>query len=551
MDTTVSQAQTIGELCAKLGPQLIEIVAAPAGLGTAIRGLVVQDRHEALDRSAAEGSLVLLIGVSPGDPEFGTLLKEAGAAGVSAIACHPGGHWPRASVEIAEGAAVAILSIPPNVPWGELYELLKAALGTSVSPATQDEEAWGDFGDLSGIAESVAAIAGGPVAIEDMNSRLIAFSGTESADEMRTNSILNGRVPHRWLSELHRRGVTQELLTSDDVIRVTFEGLEPRRAIAIRLGKSVLGSIWLAGDDQTLSAEADAVLRGAARVAALRMMRQKLAFDVERQMRESSLGAMLRGVDTTPTQLRQLGLDAEDNYVVVAIEAIAKSPSSPPTSGPRVIDLVSLHLRSYARPALGTSLADPPDFSDQAGGAPSERIYFLAGVRDADDTAALARIVTGALDHTSRTLGVELRGSIGHVVDSPRLIAEARRSAEDCLDLERHAAGLVQFDKVHARALLAHVEGVVSAWRGGTSTAFKNLIAHDEENGTEYVETLVALMDAFGNASTVAARMHIHANTVRYRIRRITEICDVDLADGTTRLALELEIRSSLRLPQI
>jgi sugar diacid utilization regulator len=545
MGVSGPQTETLGQLCTQLGPQLIEIVAIPSGLDAAVRSVVLHDRHESLEESNAEGSLVLLIGASPDDPDFLALLKEAGASKVSAVACRPGREWPTAAVEIAESVGVAILAVAQRVPWGQLYELIQDALAAGGATSIREDEDWSDLTDLSGIAEALAAIAGGPVAIEDTHSRVIAFSGTEGADEMRTNSILNRRVPKRWLSELHSRGVTQELLTSDEVIHITFEGLEPRRAIAIRLGKSFLGSIWLAGNDRDLSPDADAALRQAGKLAALQMMRQRLTFDVERQMRESYLGALLRGGEVTATGLKQLGLDTDDDYVVVAIEVTAKSASSPPTAGPRLIDLVTLHLRSYERPAVGTSLVDPPDLGDQRDRTVDERIYFLTSVRDADGRANLARIVSGALEHTSRTLGVELRGSIGHEVKTPQQIAEARQSADDCLVLEYRPGGLVQFDEVHARALLLDIDRVVSNWRGGPSAAFEELIAHDAANGTEYVDTLIALMDAFGNAATVAANMGIHGNTVRYRVRRISEICGIDLTNGVSRLALELELRAA------
>jgi sugar diacid utilization regulator len=539
------QAETIGRLCAKIGPHLIEAVAVPRGLDSEVRNVVLHDRHDVLERHTAEGGLVLLVGVSPADPDFEDLLKEAGSAAASAVACRGGQGWSRSAIEIAESEGVALLSVPAGVPWGQLFELLQAALATANGTSDSAEGDWSDFGDLFGVAEALAAIAGGAVGIEDMHSRVVAFSGAEGSDELRTNSIMNRQTPKRWLTELYKRGVTQELLSSDDVIHLTFENLEPRRVTAIRVGKSVLGSIWLAGDDENLSPRADAALREAAKVAALHMMRQKLSFDVERQMRESYIGALLRGEEVTPTRLQQLGLDAGGRYVVVGIEVTAKSTSSPPTSGPRLIDLITLHLKAYDRPAIGTSLVDQETLSNHDEATANERIYFLTSIGDSDGRAKLARILKGALEHTSRTLGIELRGAIGQEVDTPRRFADARQSVDDCLSLDHRSASIVQFDDVHALALIIDVEHMVATWRGGPSTAFNRLVLHDADSGTEYVATLIALMDAFGNASTVAAKMQIHANTVRYRIRRITEICGVDLNDGTSRLALELELRAA------
>ena len=337
---------------------------------------------------------------------------------------------------------------------------------------------------------------------------------------------------------MRETGITRQLLSSDDVIHVTFRDLEPRRAIAIRIGKSVLGSIWLAGDDENLSADADAALRQAAPIVALHMMRHTLSVDVERHMRESYLAALLRGGEVSPTRLEQIGLPADGRFVVLAIEVMARSASSPPSAAPRLIDLVTMHLNSYERPAVGTSLAEHGDASSP------ERIYVLTSILDETSSARLAGIAKEVLEHAARTLGMELRGAIGHEVDEPDLIAEARRSAEDCLMLEHRPNGIVEFNEIHDKALLRDVNELVSGWRGGTSAAFRSLVEHDSKHGSEYVETLTQLMEAFGNAALVAQRLHLHPNSVRYRIKRIAEISGVDLTDGNARLALELELRA-------
>jgi DNA-binding PucR family transcriptional regulator len=40
-----------------------------------------------------------------------------------------------------------------------------------------------------------------------------------------------------------------------------------------------------------------------------------------------------------------------------------------------------------------------------------------------------------------------------------------------------------------------------------------------------------------------AAKLHIHKNTLRYRLRRLTEIAGLDLSDPDTRLGLMLQLR--------
>ena len=57
------------------------------------------------------------------------------------------------------------------------------------------------------------------------------------------------------------------------------------------------------------------------------------------------------------------------------------------------------------------------------------------------------------------------------------------------------------------------------------------------------VDTLRAYLDAFGDVAAAAAGLHVHPNTVRYRVRRIEEMLDSSLSDPDVRLLLSLSLR--------
>jgi DNA-binding PucR family transcriptional regulator len=70
------------------------------------------------------------------------------------------------------------------------------------------------------------------------------------------------------------------------------------------------------------------------------------------------------------------------------------------------------------------------------------------------------------------------------------------------------------------------------------------LRAHDEAHETAYLETVAAWLDHPGDPKAAAARVHVHPNTLRYRMQRLSEVVDVDLHDPETRLALRLQLRA-------
>lgn len=73
----------------------------------------------------------------------------------------------------------------------------------------------------------------------------------------------------------------------------------------------------------------------------------------------------------------------------------------------------------------------------------------------------------------------------------------------------------------------------------------------DRERHEDLAQTLEAYLDAHGSLNEVARRLFLHRNTVRQRLRRISEVTGADLADADARLALQLAILGRRALVQL
>ena len=69
------------------------------------------------------------------------------------------------------------------------------------------------------------------------------------------------------------------------------------------------------------------------------------------------------------------------------------------------------------------------------------------------------------------------------------------------------------------------------------------LIAHDQNHNAELVETLEAFFTCHGNLSQTATALHIHRNTLTYRLQRISGITRLDLNDADARFSLQLGLK--------
>ncbi len=69
------------------------------------------------------------------------------------------------------------------------------------------------------------------------------------------------------------------------------------------------------------------------------------------------------------------------------------------------------------------------------------------------------------------------------------------------------------------------------------------LVEHDDNRNAELVDTLDAFFFCHGNLSQTAVRLHIHRNTLTYRLERIAAITRLDLNDPDARFSLQLALK--------
>src|SRR4051812_41499718 len=125
----------------------------------------------------------------------------------------------------APDVAVPVLVASPELPWNHLLHLLMSAVSAS--------GASGAMGDLFALANSIAAMVGGAVAIEDPSRRVLAYSSLpdQPIDAARQQGILGRQVPDlTGNDEIYR-----QMQRATGVTRVPAAGdVLPRLAVAVR-----------------------------------------------------------------------------------------------------------------------------------------------------------------------------------------------------------------------------------------------------------------------------------------------------------------------------
>ncbi|MFH9350252.1 PucR family transcriptional regulator [Kitasatospora sp. NPDC017646] len=519
------------QLLMSLGEPLVELQAAPQGLDVPVRDVAILDPED--PPAAAPGELVLAIGAR-GRAAL-PALRAAGRAGAAAVAVKldaPG--QADALREAATDAGVALLSVRRETRWEHLDSLARAIIAgpdAPDSPGAPEPNA----GDLFSLAQTVAVLTNGIVSIEDTSSRVLAYSRSSDSDEvddLRRLSILGWQGPEPYLSKLREWGIFQHLRSSDAPIAVEPHpelGLRRRLAVGIRAGAQPLGTIWVQEGAQPLAPLAEQALVGAARVAAAQLVRRRRELSADVRLTQTLLTGLLEGSTGPQSLATHLGLDLRRPATVLAYsahttEALHRSD---------VTGLISVHTAARHRTALLAPI--------------ESRVYVLLpelppGLPMTTVRGWADEVVTAAREH----LGVPLRAAIGSTVDGLSQVPDSRAQADRILDamgrggVDLDVAALID---VQAEVLVSEMLALLQERGGLRDPRLTALTEYDRRHGTRLAESVLAWLDALGEVRTAADALHIHPNTLRYRVRRAEQLTGIDLAQPQQRLLAMLQLR--------
>lgn len=518
---------TVETVLSIVGASVLQALCLPHGPDAAVGEPSFFDAAE--EAAAPRGSVLLLIGCRPGDPVTARAIRKAADAGCSAVVIKSYGESVDAAVAEAQSAGVALLLATDAVSWPHLYRLLAAAV-ISDSGGRQEPVSAVVTGDLFALANAVAAMVGGAIAIEDPYQHVLAYSTLpgQPIDDARQTGILGRRVP----AEFRLIDLYDDVRRSRTVQRVELDGIRPRLAVAIRAGDEPIGSIWAVEGDDGFLPDAATALEDAARLASLHILRLRTTADLERSARAEALRAHLLGragasADVLPTV-------EQYDATVVAFEIVGADPEADTTVLSRVTDLVTVYCESLHRQAACLAIGTT--------------IYALLPTTRGADRALVRPLVERVLDRADHSLGLRLRAGIGSTVTELADVVHSRSDADWVLRVigeEPDRPDVATISDVRSRAILLQLRDVITGDPRLVPEVLAEMAAHDADRGSSYVETLRAYLDTFGDVPTASARTFLHQNTFRHRMRRMVEIFHLDLDDPDERLVLWLLLRTT------
>lgn len=289
-----------------------------------------------------------------------------------------------------------------------------------------------------------------------------------------------------------------------------------------------------ASDDDELDV---LVVQHAATVYALAMMRERMATEVTRQLRNELLAGLLLGHLAAPEEAARraarVGFTAGRTYHVMVL---APEDQAPPLPDPAA-DTRRAALR---RQRLFDGLAGLIQ-SRQGEAIVSPQQDELVAIVPASENGRLTpkELGRGAISHVSTLFsGWALTVGVGGQCREPAEIADsygqARRAVEAAQRFGRRGQ-VVAFEDLGLYRLLFQVANPAEL-DGFVEQVLGELLAYDARHQGDLVLTLAAFLRNNASPQATARELAVHVNTVSYRLQRIHAISGLRLDESEDRL---------------
>jgi DNA-binding PucR family transcriptional regulator len=519
---------SLGQLLLALDRTMVTLVEAPRGLDMPVGSVAlvdVDDIRLGLAVGAGSADLFFLLGVSDAEAVrwIAQQVRGAGKAPAAVFVKEPSA----AAVKQAVALGTAVVAVEPRARWELLYKLVNHAFEHH---GDRGDPVYDSGTDLFGLAQSIADRTHGMISIEDDQSHMLAYSASsDEADELRRLTILGRAGPPEHLEWIGQWGIFDALQASGDVVRVDERpelGLRPRLAVGIHLPTTdarqppaFAGTIWLQQGSAPLADDAEEVLRGGAVLAARIMSRLAATPSTHTVLVQDLLGLGEADADVGAIA-RELGITADGRAALVGFGSEA---------GAVPVNVIALSASAFRVDAQVASTG--------------ERVYVLLPKIGA--ASSVTSWVRGMVAALRRELGLTLRAVIAAPLSGLGAAAAARAEVDRVFDsADRHPGAIGQvtsLDEAHTTVLLDEIVAHVAGRQRLVDPRVRELRDQDPM----LADTLAAYLDGFGDIAAVAQRLHVHPNTVRYRVRRIEKLLGTSLDDPDDRLVLALGLRAT------
>jgi len=538
---TVREALNIGVM------RRARLIAGSGGLARTIRSITIMDTPDISEWLRGGEMLLSNIYVIKDNPDKQVqLVQDAARKGAAAVGIKLKRYVeavPSKMVDSADALNLPLIEMPTDCAWIDvmvpLYSEIINRQASCLSKAQEIHETFTraalEGRGVHGVIELLSSITGCPAAMVDRDGRLLAGCPTGAWEGLSVEEeFKRGRGVQEGSGAHHPVGLAS---ASNDERRGA-------RRHPVKAGNELQGYVLIETDDP--APESDLVaLEHASTVLALEMAKRKAVSEVERRFRNDVLWDLFHGEvesrECLEARAGPIGIDVSSAHAVMVfdvdeferycMEVLHGDDAKARDVRERFVRAVHSAVSRHAPGGLCMDLSDS--------------VTVLLPTAADDEHEALIRLADGMKRDISNAIP-SISVSVG--ISRPRQdlleIVDAYDEGRRALALGRELKGKAHatyFEELGSYRVLLSV-GDPSEARRFCWELMSPLVGYEEKR-PGLIKTLTTYFRCNGDPVSCAEELFVHANTVRYRLRKIETLCGVSLDNEEDRFNLQLALK--------
>jgi DNA-binding PucR family transcriptional regulator len=393
------------------------------------------------------------------------------------------------------------------------------------------------FDSLEEFADLISEVLQCPITIEDANHRLLAYSThDERTDPARIATIIGRKVPEKVINQLWKEGTIPALLKTDQPIRVKNMddiGLGNRVAISIWKQEEILGFIWALEIDKTLNENELGLLKKAADSAKNKLLQLQTRRSRKEERFQEFFWKLLTGHMNVTEEIMEhfhsLQITPPPSYAVLVFQFQENISSKEEQQ-------ISYLLKTSQRLKIMLYTID------------CNQLILLVSPSDLknpfDELDHFVETFTGKMNDR---YGVhEINTVFSSINEDYQKVGKAYQEALSVLSIKKkfptETKDIHNYQKLGIYQL---IDFLLEKRKGEAyvNHSLKNLHEYDERHNSNLIETLEVFLNNDTSINDAARELNIHANTLNYRLKRISEIGDINFKDPNQKMILFLDLK--------
>ena len=389
---------------------------------------------------------------------------------------------------------------------------------------------------LEELADVLGKLLQSPITIEDANHKLLSYSTHHGiTDPIRISTIIERRVPEKFINQLWKEGVIPTLLSSKEP--VYFKSIDDcdlgnRLAVSIWSRDEVIGYIWAIEVNKSFNKEDFLLLQQAAVATKNIFLNNKLKTNQKEEYYQEFFWKLLtshyQSNELIIKKFQENNLETPSMYSIIIFQYSQEITDD-------IENKINYLLNTFQKPKILLHIIE------------DRRLICLTSLNENDSLEILYKFSNEFIEKMNERYSItSIIQGLSELQNDLLKIENSYHEALTVLSIKKKFP--TEVNDLHSYQKLGFYRYLNVLLESNKHHDYENesltkLKKYDQKYQNNLVETLEVYLNKDCNVNSAAKILNVHPNTLTYRIKRISEIGEIDLKNVTQKMTLFIDLK--------